>query len=93
MLSVRTALSEELLQGSQRKEPSILQTVFIERNAKSFGGLHRDFTGVCQTGRNVLRKGSTGLDVQEFLGHSAVSTTMNIYARAHKNLPLTIPSS
>ena len=54
---------------------------------------YTDFTGVCQTGRNVLRKGSTGLDVQEFLGHSAVSTTMNIYARAHKNLPLTIPSS
>ena len=41
-----------------------LTSVFIGRNAGSAGGLHRDFTGVCQTGRNVLRKGSTGLDVQ-----------------------------
>ena len=62
--TVRTALSEELLQGSQRKEQSLLRTVFIGRNTGSAGGLHRDFTGVCQTGRNVLRKGSIGLDVQ-----------------------------
>ena len=40
------------------KEQSLLRTVFIGRNTGSAGGLHRDFSGVCQTGRIVLRKGS-----------------------------------
>lgn len=34
------------------------------------------------SGTNLLANGARPKDVQELLGHSAVSTTMNIYAHA-----------
>ena len=63
--------------------PSTMSTIcrYISKKLPGFENFHFHVLRHTFT-TNLLANGATPKDVQELLGHSAVSTTMNIYAHA-----------